>query len=519
MARILFRLLAALLSLNIVIAVSHNRSIVGSPVNTTSGLIIGHASKNRSKVSEYLGIPYAQPPLGQLRFAAPRNYSSINIFNASSFSPDCPANIAPPSTYPGLTASGRRVYMNFVDQVGNPQSEDCLTLNIWTKATTHERPKAVLLWIHGGRYTIPGTRSLFYQGQYLADQEDVIVVTINQRINIFGYPGAPGETQNLGLLDHRMAVEWVRDNIAGFGGDPHRITLFGQSAGGSAVDFYAYAWKEDPIVAGLVSQSGTALSFNINSPNMSAKYWYTAASYLGCGDSGNVMACMRSKNVTEVLKAAAKVPYEPTTTLYQPVFHPTIDNKTVFTDYGPLAANGSFAKIPYLAGNVDYEAGFYKLAAWATNKTLTPAQWDDFNLAGFTCPTGTELANRAKYNVPTWRYRYFGDWDNLRLYPGSRAYHGTEITMIFGTAEDVSGLPNSAAEDVVSRYMMKAWATFARDPMRGLEEMGWPKYEPGKKTLGRLAYDNMTRPSFVDPAVYDAKCPVVNDPSPAHGAF
>lgn len=76
------------------------------------------------------------------------------MFNASSFSPDCPANIAPPSTYTGLTASGRCVYVNFVDQVGNPQSEDCLTLNIWTKATTNPKPKAVLLWIHGGRYTI-----------------------------------------------------------------------------------------------------------------------------------------------------------------------------------------------------------------------------------------------------------------------------------------------------------------------------------------------------------------------------
>ncbi|KAG9514520.1 cholinesterase, partial [Aureobasidium melanogenum] len=314
----------------------HNRSILGFLVNTTSGLIIGHVSRNRSQVSEYLGISYAQLPLGQLRFAASRKYSSTNMFSASSFSPNCPANIAAPSTYPGLTASGRRVYVNFVDQVKDPQSEGCLTLNIWTKATTNPKPKAVLLWIHGGRYTIPGTHGLLYHGQYLADQEDVIVVTINQCMNIFGYPGAPGETQNPGLLDHRMAVEWVRDNIAGFGGDPHRITLFGQRAGGGAIDFYAYAWKKDLIVAGLVSQSGTALSFAISSPNMSAKYWYTAASYLGCGDSGT------------------------------------------------------------LAGNVDYEADFYKLAAWATNKTLTPAQWDDFNLAGSACPTGTEAANRAK---------------------------------------------------------------------------------------------------------------------------
>ncbi|KAG9678826.1 cholinesterase, partial [Aureobasidium melanogenum] len=286
----------------------------------------------------------------------------------------------------------------------------------------------------------PGTHGLTCQGQYLADQEDVIVVTINQRINIFGYPGAPGETQNLGLLDHRMVVEWVRDNIAGFGGDPHRITLFGQSAGGGAIDFYAYAWKKDPIVAGLVSQSGTALSFAISSPNMSAKYWYTAASYLGCGNSGTVMSCMRSKNFTSILKAAAKVPYEPS-------------QQRRYTNPSSIIP---FAKIHHLAGNVDYEAGFYSLAAWAINKTLTPAQWDDFNLAGFTCPTGTETANRAKYDVPTWRYRYCGDWENLRLYPGSRAYHGTEITMIFGTAEDVSGLPDSAARNEVLRYMITA---------------------------------------------------------------
>ncbi|CAD0097265.1 unnamed protein product [Aureobasidium mustum] len=163
------------------------------------------------------------------------------------------------------------------------------------------------------------------------------------------------------------------------------------------------------------SGSRTALSFAANVPDMSAKYWYTAASYLGCGNYGDVIPCMRSKNMTDILEAAAKVPYEPTTALYQPVFHPTIDNQTVFADYASLSANGNFARIPYLAGNVDYEAGFYKLAAWATNRTLTPTQWDNFILSGFTCPNSTETANRAKYNVPTWQYRYFGEWKNLRL--------------------------------------------------------------------------------------------------------
>ncbi|KAK5139307.1 hypothetical protein LTR04_003702, partial [Oleoguttula sp. CCFEE 6159] len=257
-----------------------------------------------------------------------------------------------------------------------------------------------------------------------------------QRVNIFGYSGAPGGTQNVGLLDQRMAVEWARDNIKGFGGDPERITIFGQSAGGTSVDYYSYAYPQDPIVAGLISHSGTALSFNPNMPNMSATYWYQASSLLGCGDSGNNLDCMRNINFTDILRAIARIPPASSQALLQPVFHPTVDNKIVFGDYATLSSNGSFAKLPYLAGNLDYEAGYYKLSAYASNRTLTSAQWDLFNLAGFTCPTATETASRVKHGIPTWRYRYFGDWPNLRLYDGSRAYHGSELEMVFGTAED-----------------------------------------------------------------------------------
>ncbi|TKA80671.1 hypothetical protein B0A49_01620 [Cryomyces minteri] len=491
------------------LATAHRRPTnVGATVNTTSGPVTGHPARNRTQVSEYLGIPYAQPPLGPLRFAAPQKFASAQPFNASVFSP-----------YVRSLPNGKRPTNAFLGQPGNPQSEDCLTLNVWTKATSHQRRKPVLFWIHGGRFSIPGTHNPFYQGQYLADEEDVVVVTINQRVNIFGYSGAPGEPQNVGLLDQRLAVEWVRDNIIGFGGDPKRITIFGQSAGGASVDYYSYAWTKDPIVAGLISHSGTALSFNPNMPNMSATYWYKVSSLLGCGTSGNVLGCMRSKNTTDILHAIALVPPAPSQALSQPVFHPTVDNKTVFGDYAALSSNGSFAKLPYLAGNLDYEAGFYKLSAYAANKTLTPAQWDSFNLAGFTCPTGVEAANRVKYGVPTWRYRYFGDWPNLRLYPGSGAYHGSELEMVFGTAVDVSGAPNTGAENATSRYMMKAWAAFARSPADGLEDFGWPRYDPQSQTLVRLAFNNEISASFVDPIVYDAPCPSVNNPAPAQGAF
>jgi len=87
------------------------------------------------------------------------------------------------------------------------------------------------------------------------------------------------------------------------------------------------------------------------------------------------------------------------------------------------------------------------------------------------------LQNRAKAGVPIWRFRYFGDWDNLRLYPTSGAYHGSDLEMIFGASEDVSGLPESAPEMEMQALMQRTWAVFADDPVKGLErEMGWPVY-------------------------------------------
>lgn len=142
-----------------------------------------------------------------------------------------------------------------------------------------------------------------------------------------------------------MAVEWVRDNIEGFGGDPSRITFFGHSAGGVAVDYYTFAYQADPIVKGVISMSGTALSMKPNTPEESEKYWYTLSEALGCGSSGDVLACVRSKPFEDVAAAVAKVPAAPTKALAQPVFHPTVDNNTVFSDYELRAKKGNFIKV------------------------------------------------------------------------------------------------------------------------------------------------------------------------------
>ena len=172
-------------------------------------------------------------------------------------------------------------------------------------------------------------------------------MTLNSyRLNVFGFSGAPGLTQNVGLLDQRKAIEWVRDNIDGFGGDPKKITILGQSAGGSAVDMYAFTYQDDPIVAGIISHSGTALSFAANSPDYAQKRFMELANGLGC-TSGDVVTCMRSKDWHDIENASSKLKPAPTTALYSPVFQPVVDNKTVFgvADYQSMSAAGKFAKI------------------------------------------------------------------------------------------------------------------------------------------------------------------------------
>jgi carboxylesterase type B len=369
------------------------------------------------------------------------------------------------------------------------------------------------------------------------------------RLGIFGFSGAPGIEANAALFDHRVAVEWVHDNIAAFGGDPSRIVIFGQSAGGASVDYWSFAWKDKPLVSGLISMSGTSLSFLPNTQDYAQMLWYNVSQTIGCGGphdpTAEVLSCVRSRNTSVILAAAAKVPPLPTQATVQATFHPTIDNITVYADYEQLSASGAFAKIPLLAGNAAKEDGWYRLAGYASRLNFTESQWTLFRERAFTCPNSDTTKHRVQYGVPTWRYIYDGDWDNLRLYNGSAglapegsgAYHGSDLNMIFGTAEDVSGLENTPSEDATSRYMMGAWAAFARDSKAGLEEYGWPQYNENGMyelwdiritgadrvvvgaTLARLAYNNGARPEFVDPVLYDEACPEKNDPLPGRGAF
>ncbi|KAK2595513.1 hypothetical protein QQS21_006788 [Conoideocrella luteorostrata] len=480
-------------------SVNRNTWTVGQTVHTSSGPVGGHAAPIFRDVSEYLGIPFAQSPTGKLRFQPPIKYTGNKHINAAKFGYSCVTSPSSGDGPPDVSKLPKDTFSEWAIPILNAsthstqKNEDCLTLNIWTKPQTGEKKKAVMVWIHGGAFTFGKCHPVDQR----TDQEKTIY-----RLSIFGFPGNPVGRPNLGLLDQRLAIEWVRDNIAGFGGDPTRITLFGESAGGASADFFSYAWTDDPIATGFIFMSGSAFGVEQLSNHTANAFWFNATKQAGCGDNSTnfneVYECMKSKSAEDIAKS---LPKSSSLDGANAPFNPVIDESLVFSDYTKRKP----VRAPIIVGHTDYEAGLALLANPATPQD----EIIKLNSLAFNCPAAMRAAASVSSGNPTWRYRWFGEFPNTRLTinPPSKAYHSSELSVLFNTSL-THLVPDTPEEKDIGSYFRGLWVAFAKDAVNGAAKYGdgLPTYSANQSTLIRLGYENIAGPNLGIGGQYDAAC-------------
>lgn len=312
-------------------------------VETTSGPIRG---RHDGTVKYWLGVRYAAAPVGEMRWRAPQPPARWDtVADATDVGPVCPQ-----LTDPRLPLD-----------LGGPQGEDSLRLNIWAPATCEPGAgKPVMVWVHGGAYVLGSANQPLYRGAVLAADGDVVVVTVNYRLGAFGFldlsevPGARFDT-NLGLRDVAFALGWVRDNIAAFGGDPHRVTLFGESAGGGIVTTLLASPAAEGLFCGAIAQSSPATS--VYDSERSRGVARRLLDHLGVDDA----AALAQVPVAAMLAAAREVfdevPVESPGTV---AFAPVVDGDVV-PDYPVrLAREGRTHRVPLVIGTNKDEASLFR---------------------------------------------------------------------------------------------------------------------------------------------------------------
>lgn len=466
-------------------------------------------------VRNWLGIRYGATPNGTLRFRPPQRAAVVprnTVYNATSYSPGCPQNR-------GVNYLGFKLLTGFTD---GEDGEDCLSLNIWSPSVDRLNSSsnatyagtAVLVWIYGGAFQFGTSNVSYYNGNnFVQNNEDLTVVTLNYRTNIFGFPGGTSALSpyqlNVGLADQRLAIEWVYANIAQFGGDPERITLFGESAGASSVGAYPYAYQYDPIVKGLIMQSGSEYLMATevaSNETLNALSWNTIANQTGCGIGSNSSVTTPAKQLSCLQTVDWRLLQSATSnyTASTAAFAPKRDNNTVFdaSQYTALSASGQFARLPVLIGNNLNEGSLLV----ALSPGISP---DLITKFGFQCPAGSVSAARQNYSIPSWQYLYLGKFPNLN--PPELAsygvYHSSEIPMVFGTYNvSTVNATASQAEIDASRAIQGGWAAFARNPASGLTQYGWPQYQFNGTSLIQLAPNGTAQVTYNSSQAYNMGC-------------
>jgi len=459
-------------------------------VETTGGALRGAQSGDAGSVTAFLGIPFAAPPVDALRWQAPEPAPAWDgIRDATAFAPACMQTRSIVDWY-------RDVATAFDADPGlieppSAFSEDCLYLNVWTPAPQTGEALPVMVYIHGGSYTGGWSYEPNYRGAELASH-GVVVVSIAYRLGALGYLSPPDTARdglrNFGLLDQIAGLQWVQDNIAGFGGDPGNVTVFGESAGAASVGVLLTSPASEGLFHRAISQSG---GFELHTP-LTAQAADAAFARLQARLGEDAL---RSIPAERIVDAAADV-------LSGHDFGPVAPAASLPLPPSEALDAGAFHAMPLLIGTnadewlmyIDADTAASDLADWQTRlgdavdiAALSPSgdprtALDRLETADqMRCP-GYRLADAMEAAGEPARVYLF-----TRVRPGEAAaafgaYHGAELPYVFGTHDD--WLPTAADDVALGNAMRSAWVRFARNGSPGaVDGTEWPRFGASRHVL------------------------------------
>jgi para-nitrobenzyl esterase len=463
---------------------------------------------------QFRGIPYAAPPVGKLRWQGPQSPGSWDgERDATEFGAICPQVTGGMEQITGGRAEA------------NPMDEDCLTLNVFTPSLEAMSP--VMVWIHGGAFSTGSGRLPWYYGHNFA-RDGVVCVTINYRVNAFGFldlEDAFGsdyrDTGNLGIRDQIAALEWVRDNIANFGGDPNDVTVFGESAGGGSVGSLMGSPKAKGLFTKAIPQSGAG--HWAHTPDVAARITRRFLDIIGVkpGDVDALLATP-TERIIEGVEALSATPVSQALE----VFGPDHDGATMA--FQPLAGgdilpvraidaifDGAAAGIATLVGTTREEWKLFTLMASTEDPgpravrplrnlcekrgrsaddlvsayERKPGVASELDLRNaietdrmFWIPAVRMAEAQAKNGTPVWAYRF--DWPSPAFGGRFGACHALEIPFVFDNldAPGADVFTGGAAPQNLAARMHAAWVAFAKTGNPKTDELpDWPSYESSKR--------------------------------------
>ncbi|KAF7350824.1 Aldolase-II domain-containing protein [Mycena sanguinolenta] len=483
----------------------------------------------------YLGIPYAEPPLGELRFRAPLP------LNTSRVAAEAGGKVIDATTYPNFCIQGS----TGAGDAGGAGSEDCLKVNIYAPTGAKEGSNLpVLVYIHGGGYFY-GNPANWPFDPWVHQSPNVVIVSVYYRLDAFGFLSIPefsdssiGDS-NAGFSDQILALKWVNEHISSFGGDPQAVTINGQSAGGASVELHMVANTETNLFRGVIAQSvyRTPLAF----PEQRVAQFQLFASTAGCG-TGSIasqMACLRSASVSALARSQDFV--SSTLSGYH-LFQPVIDEK-IFTDFPTRQLdNGKFKNVAVIVGSTTNET----LAGGATIAAALQAYFPSMSnetAAAFVAeyPLSEFASEALQVQVATgepsvvcgrdiiaaavttrnqaWTYRYNQPNPTQGGFGGTA--HAAENWMMFqgiNTGFNGSGVftPMTPVETAFAEELIAYWLSFVRsgDPntFKLARSPLWPQFTTSNKARIVLQQDqqNITTQSGIfsetQPALEGQRC-------------